>query len=312
MKSIASCLKLFTYCFVLVLCKTAEAQTADIIKPGEPVIHTEDVSLFYKVYDAAGGHPTTEQLQNDYLDAGTDGLRTFARLRNTTAERIEEAIVKQPQLYATARHGAEVLPAVKNRLKLALDKLREIYPAAKFPAITIAIGRGKPVAIGSPVSGVQVGLEALCGITYYDKNLEDRFVHVIAHEYVHVQQPQEMVDDPNPTVLEGSLVEGAADFIGEFISGGLSNLQLAVITHGHEAEIETAFVVDEDKRDLTSWLYNGTMDKSGDIGYWVGYRIVKSYYQHATDKQAAIREIIEIKDPKAFLAKSGWYPGIKL
>ena len=168
------------------------------------------------------------------------------------------------------------------------------------------------MAIGSPVSGVQIGLEALCGITYYDKNLEDRFVHVIAHEYVHVQQPQEMVDDSIPTVLEGSLVEGAADFIGELISGGLSNLQLADITRGREAEIETAFVGDEDKRDLTSWLYNGTMDKSGDIGYWVGYRIVRSYYQHATDKQAAIREIIEIKDPKAFLAKSGWYPGIKL
>ncbi|HWK05015.1 MAG TPA: DUF2268 domain-containing putative Zn-dependent protease [Puia sp.] len=312
MKNTASYFKLFTYYLMLVSCKTAGAQTANITKPGEPDIHTEDVSLFYKVYDEAGGHPTTEQLQSDYLDLGTDGLRTFARLRNTTAQRIEEAIEKQPQLYATARHGAEVLPTVKIRLKQALGKLREIYPAAKFPAITIAIGRGKPVAIGSPVSGVQIGLEALCGITYYDKNLEDRFVHVIAHEYVHVQQPQEMTDDPNPTVLEGSLVEGAADFIGEFISGGLSNIQLAVIVRGHEAEIETSFLADEDKRDLTSWLYNGTMDKSGDIGYWVGYRIVKSYYQHATDKQAAIREIIEIKDPKAFLAKSGWYPGINL
>jgi len=312
MKNTASYLKLFTCYLLLVFCKTAGAQTSNITKPGEPDIHTEDVSLFYKVYDGAGGHPTMEQLQNDYLDAGTDGLRTFFRLRNTTAERIAEAIAKQPQLYIAARYGAEVLPAVKTRLKLTLGKLREIYPAAKFPAITIAIGRGKPVAIGSPVSGVQIGLEALCGITYYDKNLEDRFVHVIAHEYVHVQQPQEMSDDPNPTVLEGSLVEGAADFIGEFISGGLSNIQQAVITHGHEAEIENAFVADEDKHDLTSWLYNGTMDKSGDLGYWVGYRIVKSYYQHAADKQAAIREIIEMKDPKAFLAKSGWHPGIKL
>jgi hypothetical protein len=312
MKNTASFLKLFTYFLLLAFCKTAGGQTADTTKPIAPEIHTEDVSLFFKVYDAAGGHPTTEQLQNDYLDAGTDGLRTFARLRNITAERIEESIAKQPQLYAAARQGAEVLPAVKSRLTLALGKLREIYPAAQFPAITIAIGRGKPVAIGSPVSGVQIGLEALCGITYYDKNLEDRFVHVIAHEYVHVQQPKEMVDDPNPTVLEGSLVEGAADFIGEFISGGLSNIQLPLIAHGHEAEIETSFVVDEDKRDLKNWLYNGTIDKSGDIGYWVGYRIVKSYYQRATDKQAAIREIIEMKDPKAFLAKSGWYPGIKL
>jgi hypothetical protein len=44
----------------------------------------------------------------------------------------------------------------------------------------------------------------------------------------------------------------------------------------------------------------------------VGYRIVKSYYQHAPDKHQALREIIELSDPKAFLSKSGWYPGIVL
>ena len=40
----------------------------------------------------------------------------------------------------------------------------------------------------------------------------------------------------------------------------------------------------------------------GDLGYWVGYRIVKSYYQHAADKRRAIRDILEMSDPKAFLA----------
>jgi hypothetical protein len=35
-----------------------------------------------------------------------------------------------------------------------------------------------------------------------------------------------------------------------------------------------------------------------------------AYYQHAADKRRPVREIIEITDPKAFLAKSGWYPGI--
>jgi hypothetical protein len=53
------------------------------------------------------------------------------------------------------------------------------------------------------------------------------------------------------------------------------------LTKGREAEIETA---------------------------WVGYRIVKSYYQHAPDKHQALREIFEMKDPNAFLAKSGWRP----
>jgi hypothetical protein len=33
-----------------------------------------------------------------------------------------------------------------------------------------------------------IGLEALCGVKYFDLNVEDRFVHVIAREYIHVQQ----------------------------------------------------------------------------------------------------------------------------
>ena len=37
-------------------------------------IHTEDVELFYKIYDAAGGHPTAEQLQRDYLLRSTPRL----------------------------------------------------------------------------------------------------------------------------------------------------------------------------------------------------------------------------------------------
>jgi hypothetical protein len=87
---------------------------------------------------------------------------------------------------------------------------------------------------------------------------------------------------------------------------------LQASTQGHEKQIESAFVADEDQTDLSKWLDNSTLEKQGDLGYWVGYRIVKSYYQHAPDKRRALRETIEMTDPKAFLAKSGWYPGISL
>ena len=64
----------------------------------------------------------------------------------------------------------------------------------------------------------------------------------------------------------------------------------------------------------SDWLYNGmgTPERPGDLGYWVGYRIAKAYYQGAEDKQAALRDIIEVRDAKALVAKSGWYPGIVL
>ncbi|OHC50561.1 MAG: hypothetical protein A2211_09040 [Rhodanobacter sp. RIFOXYA1_FULL_67_6] len=160
-----------------------------------------------------------------------------------------------------------------------------------------------------------IGLEALCAVNYLDPNVEDRFVHVLAHEYAHVQQALQsptFYDDPKPTVLEESLIEGAAEFTAELISGSIGNVDLKAMTRGREAEIETAFVADEDKTDLSKWLYNGTLTKPGDLGYWVGYRIAKSYYQHATDKRRALRDILEMSDAKAFLAKSGWHPGMTL
>jgi hypothetical protein len=54
---------------------------------------------------------------------------------------------------------------------------------------------------------------------------------------------------------------------------------------------------------------SGTLTEPGDLGYWVGFRIVKSYYGHATDKGEALRDIIEMKDAKGFIAKSAWRPG---
>jgi hypothetical protein len=283
-----------------------------ILAAAVPSIHIEDVALFFKVYDAARGRPTAEQLQRDYLDAGSDGLRQFASLRNTTASRIAEAIAKQPEIYSDARRCLKVLPRVRERVAAALDTLRELYPEARLPPVTIAVGRGKPVAVGSPVTVIQIGLEALCATDWMNPDVEDRFVYVIAHEYAHVQQVPALVDKEHPTVLEGSLMEGAAELTAELIAGKVAYSHLAARTAGLENNIESAFVADQDKSDLSNWLYNTTPEKPGDLGYWVGYRICKTYYQRASDKRQALRDILEMTDPKAFLSKSGWYPGIQL
>mgnify|MGYP001044954513 FL=1 len=277
--------------------------------PGVPVIETEDVERFYRIYDANHGKPSAEQLQRDYLDAGSDGLHTLARLRRVTGQRIADQIAADPSLYEQARRCAAVLPTTVDRLAAVTRKLSRLYPPARFPPISIAIGRGRPVGVGGPVTGLQIGLEALCGVTYFDADPADRIVHVVAHEYSHVQQQSALVDDPKPTVLQASLAEGAAEFLAELTSGGVSYPRLAGSMRGREVELGRAFLADQDSRDLSKWLYNGTMQRAGDIGYWIGYRIVRSYYRHAKSKRAAIRGIIEMRDPKAFLAASGWQPG---
>lgn len=281
-------------------------------KAVEPVIETGDVDRFYKVYDAAGGRPTAEALQRDYVDPGSDGLHELARLRKVTGQSIAEAIAKKPEIYSEARDCVDVLPRVRKRLMIVLRKLGDLYPEARFPPVTIAVGRSKPVGVGGRDTGVQIGLEALCATDWMNPDIEDRFVGVIAHEYAHVQQAVAFSEIENVTVLAASLEEGAAEFVTELTTGSISYSYLRGLTAGREKEIETAFVADMGKTVLSDWLYNSTPEKPADLGYWVGYRIVKSYYQHADDKRQALRDVFEMTNPKEFLARSGWRPGVEL
>lgn len=283
----------------------------------EPEILVDDVMRFYALYDANDGSPSAEQLESEYLALGSPSLKEFAQLRRVTGERIAARIGTDPEIYENARRCMEVLPAVKQRLAASLAKLSEMYPKAAYPPVAIVVGRGRPVGIVNP-SGATIGLEALCAADFMNPDLEDRFVYVIAHEYAHTQQvaarnPPE-AGDPRATVLRRSLVEGGAEFVAELISGGVGNARHAQWTRGREAEIETAFVDDMHGTDLSAWTdnYRQVPDEPYDMGYWVGYRIVKAYYQGAADKNAALARILEMDDPEAFLAESGWRPGMTI
>jgi hypothetical protein len=288
-------------------CSASDAPAAAAI--ARPRILTHDVIRFYEIYDAADGRPTEEQLQRDYIDSGSEGLHQFAKVRNLSGRTLASALALRPADYSGARRCVAGLDEVRRRLTIALGKLGELYPEAKYPPVTIFIGGGTTRA-----AGVLVGLETICRANWLEPNTEDRLVHLIAHEYAHVQQPVAQGDSSGATVLLASEIEGGAEFIAELTSGSVSNIELAIWTKGRTRRIDAAFVADEYSTDKSNWFYNGpgTPQKPGDLGYWVGYRIVKSYYLHATDKRAALRDIIEVQDAKAFLAKSGWFPGIIL
>jgi hypothetical protein len=280
-----------------------------------PVIHVEDVAAFYKLYDATNGHPSADQLQHDYLDPGSLGLHHLAEIRNVTGVSIAKGLAAHPEIFADAKRCMTVLPLVRVRVTAALRRLGRLYPKAEFPSVTIAISHGKPAGFAD-ASGVIIGLEATCAANYLNPNVEDRFVHETAHEYAHVEQALQspaLYNNREPTVLDASLIEGAAEFTATLITGEVGfHSPFVPSVKAREKEIEAQFVADEDKIDLSQWIDNGSLTTPGDLGYWVGYRVVKSYYEHADDKRRALREILEMKDPKGLLAKSGWYPGIVL
>lgn len=51
-----------------------------------------------------------------------------------------------------------------------------------------------------------------------------------------------------------------------------------------------------------------TKDKSRpkDLGYWMGYKITKAYYDKMENKERAIDDILNITDFGEFLQKSGY------
>lgn len=64
---------------------------------------------------------------------------------------------------------------------------------------------------------------------------------------------------------------------------------------------------------ISRWLYNqgtssATPQRPGDLGYFIGYRIVQAYYAQQTDKAAALRDIIGIRNADDFLPRSGHLP----
>ena len=298
--------------FGALILASAPVAAADGADTSHVAITTADVERFFRLYDDPALAAEPDQLAARYLATPSPGLAEFMAMRRITPEKLAAALRAKPQVFADARGCAAKLPNIRTRLVAATDRLAAIYPAAKFPPITIAIGRATSAGTAN-ARGVYIGLESLCAARFIEAADEDRFVHVIAHEYVHVQQPLAQVEDREESVLRAALTEGAAEFIAERMTGSVAYPRLHQWAKGREMELETAFLAEKNQKAIGSrWLYNqqGAGGWPGDLGYWVGYRVAKSHYDGASDKARAIRDIIEMDDPAAFLAASGWTPGM--
>ncbi|MEJ7661625.1 MAG: hypothetical protein WKG07_19565 [Hymenobacter sp.] len=130
------------------------------------------------------------------------------------------------------------------------------------------------------------------------------------HEYAHTQEY-----GPGNTVLAQALREGTCDLVAELVTGKTMPLPYMAYGPAHEAELKEQFKKEMFTPLISNWLYNQTSDKPNhvpDLGYYMGYTIGKFYYQHATNKQGAVKELLELdytneQAVEAFLAKTHYY-----
>ena len=131
----------------------------------------------------------------------------------------------------------------------------------------------------------------------------DDFVGLVTHELVHFEQKS----STSNTLLHQSMIEGAADFIAELIAGRNGNERTKAYADGHEQEIWETFSKEMHGIKLDDWLYNAGKVKAGippDLGYYVGYKVCQAYYEHASDKRAALRQIMPMENEEKILKNS--------
>jgi hypothetical protein len=287
----------------------ASAVTQAAGDPFAARVRFDDVDRFFRVYDAARGKPTAERLRRDYIEAGSAGVRDFVPHRIESAEALATKVNEDPAMYERARGCRAALPQVERRMRAAYLAFQTALPEAKLPDTTILIGRGNSGGTAKS-AGVLIGLEVVCDPAPGIVPLDVRLTHLVAHELAHTQQAGFRGD----TLLDAALNEGVAEFIGELTSGAPLNAEMFAKAERRAPEIERAFAaemaVTDQQRWRERWIFNGrgTDEWPGDLAYWIGYRIAKSYYDRTPDKRAAVRAMLKSTDAQAFLKASGWAP----
>jgi len=260
-------------------------------------------------------------MQSLYIDKGTAGLKEFMQLRKFDAKKLVEAIDKYPLFWKSIRNSTLTIPPQIPAIETYLEKLKNVYPDTKPAKVyfTISAVRAAGVTQDSVImiaSEIAMGDQHTIVSEFPDKRLANFFkpkvtvdiIPIIIHEYVHAQQKAE-----GKNLLGMCIYEGACDFITELVLNKPLNQSYLVYGRENEQVLKAQFKKEMYSEDLSNWLYNGTTTKTmGDLGYFMGYTICKSYYRQATNKHQAIQQIIRLNyadtaEVKKFLDDSKYY-----
>ncbi len=277
--------------------------------PLKTEIVTADIENFWMAFEASKPGFNPEVLQSLYLDKGSKGLNGFMKGRIISAKNLSEVISKHEKYYHSIRKSTERIAGMKDQIRNSLVKLKEQYPEAIFPPVYFVIGAlnsggttsNNGLIIGAEMYGLtpETPADELSGWLKTVIKPVDEIPHIVAHELVHFQQNYD-----GKNLLSAAIKEGSADFIAELISGKHINHHVHDFANPREQELWLEFKERMLEKDYKGWLYSSVEGRPNDLGYWMGYQIAKSYFDHSADKKKAIRDILNIRNFEKFLRQS--------
>jgi hypothetical protein len=285
-------------------CKLTEKKQGNII--------TSDVTNFWQAYDKIQTTQDSIQqiqyLKELFIDKGTPGLKGVIKARRYTIAEYHKAITTYPKFWNTLRPNTLKINEYTENIERGVGQFIKLYPDAKPAKIYFTVGAFRTG--GTTINNkVLIGSEiALADATVDTSELKKDHAHLPkyfktntpeksivfgnVHEYIHTQQDTTIAN----SLLSRTLIEGVAEFISEEALNVSSPNEAVIYGKKNDQKIKEAFVKEMFTQFEVMWFWGNTNNqfKTGDIGYYVGYAISKSYFEQAKNKEKAIKEMIEL------------------
>lgn len=290
---------------------------------------TSDITHFWEAYDSLSAATTyadsVDVMQRLYIDRASEAFQEFIQKRNLFAERYVMVIRACPKFWESIRANTLMIASLKPQIDSVFALLEKNIPGYKQPDVCFAIGC---LSTGGTTTKntLLIGSEIVLADHTTDKSelntwlqsVMDSVPNVpgyIGHETVHTLQTgipfwelPSLIKHKSLTLLNMCILEGVADFITvEFLD---MNINDQIHTYGDAHLDSLCMALQKDMATnpflLENWLYNGSQTNGvpADLGYYMGYRMAKDFYDASTNKKKALRILLRRGQYKQVAAAS--------
>ena len=281
---------------------------------GQTKVYTDDILHFYEAFDSVNLQTDKalqlKTVQTLYVDRASQGLKDFMALGGGNTQRWLNYMIYNKKYLQGIRPNLESISGQIPEIQSRLSQVKAVYPGFKDGSIYFIVGCG--LVGGSPSKSTH---SLILGAEVLVKKTTQWAIPSAIHEFIHLQQK-----DGNGQLLTQTLSEGVAEFLSElFFEQELAGNGYAphiVFGKSHEAEVWKQFKAEMfvKNRGFMGWLYGSKViggKEVQDLGYFVGYKICKTFYEKSTDKATAIRTLLELdlssdESIRAFVLHSGY------
>jgi hypothetical protein len=305
---------IFFTLFILFLSTAAMSQPNYPQKPEEAKLISTDLKNFVDAFKTLKTNSDTIQvLKTHYFDKATPGLKEYIKRFDLSPKALIKAIQNNPAVYARIADFYCNISQVEEEYINELKAYKKILQNSVFPPTYLLVADYKGIAQASKL-GQLVSVEK--------KGIDDPEIlkHAIIHELTHFQQVMSMGFErytktytKKDNMLDLILREGTADFITYYLVRKNENDFIKLKNYEKdEIALWKRFQKDLKNQEKDFWLNVSFEDNNKgnpiQLGYAIGYKIVKSYYVKAVDKSKALAEILNMENPEQLMLQSDYSP----